>query len=204
MCVIEGDTVRRARNDRGMAASWRILSLALLMGLLHFVSGCTDESSRATPPTAPATQAASRDPDVIDFGGLRDIRFGASLRQLTAAGVVAADDGAACGPRFTEIQEASPVFKGDELVLIWANPPLRTPEGIMVGSSLDEARQAYPSAISLTPPDGSTTFPGLLITGGDDQAYLLLYDPDRERVEKLIVGYERYAGQLFFNGFGSC
>ncbi len=188
-----------------MAGSLRAVGLAVLLGLVYGLSGCTGDAGGAEPASSPVTPSApaSRDPDVIDFGGLRDIRLGASLRALSAAGVVAVD-GQACGPSFTGLREASPVFAGDELVLIWANPPLRTPEGIMVGSSIEDARQAYPSGIELTPPDGSTTFPGLLVTGGDDQAYLLLYDPEPERVEKLIVGYERYAGMLFFNGFGTC
>ncbi len=186
------------------ASSCRVVGLALLLGLASGLSGCTGDAGGAKTTSSPVTpSAAARDPDVIDFGGLRDIRFGASLRALSAGGIVAVD-GSACGPSFTGIPEASPVFDGDELVLIWANPPLRTPEGIMVGSSIEEARRAYPSGIELTPPDGSTTFPGLLVTGGDDQAYLLLYDSERGRVEKLIVGYERYAGMLFFNGFGTC
>ena len=187
------------------ASSCRVVGLVLLLGLGYGLSGCAGDAGGAEPASSPGTPsaAASRDPDVIDFGGLRDIRLGASLRALSAAGIVAVD-GSACGPSFTGIPEASPVFDGDELVLIWAHPPLRTPEGIMVGSTIEEARRAFPSGIELTPPDGSTTFPGLLVTGGDDQAYLLLYDAERGRIEKLIVGYERYAGMLFFNGFGTC
>jgi hypothetical protein len=188
-----------------MATPVRSVGLVVLMGLAYAVTGCTSAASgpqQAATSAAP-TATASRDPDVIDFGGLRDIRFGDSLRQLTAAGVVAVE-GEACGPTFAGIPEASPVFDGDDLVLIWAHPPLRTPEGITVGSTVDDVMRAYPSAISLTPPEGSTTFPGLLITGPDDRAYLVLYDPEQRRVEKVIVGYERYAGMLFFNGFGTC
>ncbi len=184
------------------ASSWRVVGLTLLLGLGSGLSGCSGGAEPTSSVGTPSATAA-RDPDVIDFGGLRDIRLGASLRALSAAGIVAVD-ASACGPSFTGIPQASPIFDGDKLVLIWANPPLRTPEGIMVGSTIEQARQAYPSGIELTPPDDSTTFPGLLVTGGDDQAYLLLYDAERGRVEKLIVGYERYAGLLFFNGFGTC
>ncbi len=190
------------------------LPLSLRLAVLSLVaivtaSGCTGDASTPAPgptsaaATAPATATATRpaDPDVIDFVGLRDILIGASMRELTASGVVAtANPG--CGPSFTALPYASPVFDGDELVLIWAYPPLRTPEGVMVGTSVDEARRAYPAAVELSRPAGSTQYPGLLVAGGDDRAYLLLYDAGE--VQKLVVGMERYARLLFDAGFGTC
>jgi len=162
-------------------------------------SGSGQPSGRGLPTSAPATRTA--DMNVIDFAGVRGIAFGASLRELGAAGTVVTDT-QACGPAFTAIETASPVFDADRLVLIWADPPLRTPEGVMVGTSVEEAKRAYPSAIELTPAAGSTTYPGLLVTGGGDRAYLLLYAEGQ--VQKLIVGLERYARLLFDTGFGTC
>lgn len=149
----------------------------------------------------PATAVRTTDPEVIDFSGLGDIRFGASMRALEAVGVVSTSE-PACGPTFTGTDAATPVFDQDRLVLIWAYAPIHTPEGIMTGSSVDQARRVYPSAVPLTPPAGTSTFPGLLITGQGDRAYLLLHD--QGQVQKLIVGLENYARLLYQTGFGSC
>jgi hypothetical protein len=179
----------------------RLVAVAAGFVALLAAGGCTGEAGarRGQPTSAPATGAADR--DVIDFTGLRGIRFGSSLRELSATGRVATE-GNGCLPSFVGNEAAHPVFDGDRLVLIWAHPPLRTPEGVMVGSSVDVAKRAYPAAMALTPPVGSTTFPGLLVTGGGDRAYLLLHD--QGQVQKLIVGYERYARLLFDTGFGTC
>ena len=181
------------------------LRLAALSLAIVTASGCTGDAGTpaSVPTSAPASATATRpaDPDVIDFAGLRDIPIGASMRELTASGAVAtANPG--CGPAFTALPYASPVFDGDKLVLIWAHPPLRTPEGVMVGTTVDEARRAYPAAVELSRPPGSTQYPGLLVTGGGDRAYLLLHDAGE--VQKLVVGIARYARLLFDAGFGTC
>ena len=150
--------------------------------------------------TAP-NPATTPDPDVVEFTGVRDLRLGASLRQLAAAGRVHTPE-SACGPVVSGLPEVSPVFDGDALVLIWAEPPLHTPAGIMVGTPVAAARQVYPGAEALEPPAGSTTFPGLLVRDGAGRAYLMLHDGDR--VQKLIVGLESYARRLFATGYGSC
>jgi len=181
----------------------------LLAGALALVTvaGCGADAVGSQPnrPSGRAEAGAplprSLDANTINFAGLRDIELGASLRELSAAGAVATE-GPACGPTFTTISAASPVFDGDRLVLIWAHAPLHTPEGVMVGSSVAEVRQAYPSAVPLTPPPGSSTFPGLLVTGGGDRAYLLLHADGQ--VQKLIVGLERYVRFRFDRGFGTC
>jgi hypothetical protein len=178
-----------------MARRWSIsvgAALALLLTLVGSVAS-------SHPP--PATAVSTPDPEVIDFSGLGDIRFGASMSALVASGVVSTSE-PACGPTFTGTEAATPVFDHDRLVLIWAHAPIHTPEGIMAGSSVDEARRAYPSAVALTPPAGTYTFPGLLVTSQPDRAYLLLHD--QGQVQKLIVGLERYARLLYETGFGSC
>jgi len=186
-----------------MAVSSSLRLAVLSLVAIVTASGCTGDLGTPAPgPTsAPATAIRRADPDVIDFVGLRDILIGASMRELTASGAVAtANPG--CGPSFTAVPYASPVFDGDDLVLIWAYPPLHTPEGVTVGTSVDEARRAYPAAVELNRPPGSTQYPGLLVTGGGDRAYLLLYDAGE--VQKLVVGIERYARLLFDSGFGTC
>jgi hypothetical protein len=132
--------------------------------------------------------------------GLRGIEIGASKRDLVAAGKVSEEG--PCGPVFPDIPYASPVFDGDRLVLVWAHAPLRTPERISEGSSLAQARQAYPTAVELTRPAGATEYPGLFVPGEPDLALLLLHDG--AAVQKVIVGFESYARRLFDTGFGSC
>ena len=149
----------------------------------------------------PPTAQTSANPNVVDFTGVRDIRLGASLSQLAAAGRVLTPE-SACRPVAADLPAAGPVFDGDTLVLIWAEPPLHTPAGVMVGTPVAAVRRAYPSAEALVPPAGSTTYPGLLVGDGSGHAYLMLHDGDR--VQKLIVGLESYARRLFATGFGSC
>ena len=173
-----------------MGHSRIIVAILLLLFLVPAACG-RDAPSPATTP----------DPNVVEFTGVRDLRLGASLRDLAAAGRVLTPE-AACGPVVSGLPAASPVFDGDALVLIWAEPPLHTPAGVMVGSTVAAARQAYPEAEALVPPAGSTTFPGLLVRDGSGHALLMLHDGDR--VQKLIVGLESYARRLYTTGYGSC
>lgn len=181
---------------------------ALVAGVMLLGAvGCTGDTDApgSTSPGAIGQPAATRTvgPDVIDFTGLRGIRFGDGLAQLSAQGVVStAEPYCGSGYSFTGIDAASPVFDQDRLVLVWADPPLHTPEDVSVGSPVDQARRAYPDALELTPPAGSTTYPGLLIAGGGDRAYLLLHDG--RTVQKLVAGLERYVRLLYDTGFGSC
>jgi hypothetical protein len=170
------------------------LLLAAMTGLL---AGCT---TQAAPPPGPVPTGSSPE-NVIDFVGLPQLTIGSPLSELTAAGLVATA-GAACGPNFPSQTAASPVFADGALVLIWAYPPLHTPEDVMVGTPVDRARNVYPGAEELTPPAGSHQYRGLLVLGPDDLVYLLLHDGSQ--VQKLIVGVQRYARLLVDTGFGAC
>jgi hypothetical protein len=139
-------------------------------------------------------------PDVIHLDGLRDLEFGDSERQLTRDGVLAPQT-APCGPRLTGMSTVSPVFAEDRLVLLWADQPMQTPEGITIGTPIATARETYPDAKRLTAPRGSYRFDGLLATEGD-RAYLFLHDG--RTVRKTIAGYADYARRLFEDGFGAC
>jgi hypothetical protein len=96
---------------------------------------------------------------------------------------------------------AGPVFVAGRLALVWADPPLRTPEGIAVGSPVADARRVYPAASNLAPPAGSYRFSGLLTTQRD-RAYLFLHDG--RAVQKVIVGYATHARRVFVEGYTGC
>jgi hypothetical protein len=180
-------------TGRGIARLAAVVAVAAL-GL----SGCT--AATGSPSSSPSATGATPT-NVIDFAGLPGIAIGASLSELTKAGAITTT-GPGCGPSFASLPNASPVFDADRLVLIWAYPPLHTPENVSVGSSIEAARKAYPSAVELSAPAGSHRYPGLLVTGPDDLTYLMLHDGGR--VQKLVVGMQTYARMLVDTGFGVC
>jgi hypothetical protein len=157
------------------------------------LAGCTGTAD-------PAPAAATESPEVVSYQGLGGIRFGDSRTDLASEhGMVQASGD--CAPRLPSYAGASPVFDGDRLVLLWADPPLHTPESIAVGAPVATVDATYPGAEPLTAPPGSFHFDGLLVTSGD-RGYLFLHDGTT--VQKLIAGYEEHARLLFDEGFGTC
>jgi hypothetical protein len=128
------------------------------------------------------------------------MRFGDTERALTERGVVVRDV-PQCGPRMVRPSGASPIFVDGKLALVWADPPLRTPEGVSVGDAVTKARTAYPAAKPLSAPAGSYRFNGLLAASGD-RAYLFLHDG--RTIQKLIAGYADQAQTLFEQGYAGC
>jgi len=156
----------------------------------------------ATHGSAPAraSTATNVSQNVVDFDGVRDVRLGQSDTELAQQGAMARPV-AACGPVLTEVHEASPVFVDGELVLMWVNPPLATPEGVGVGTSVATTQAAYPQATPMTAPAGSYQFDGLMVTSGD-RAYLFMHDG--HTVRKAVVGYTDDVTRLFVHGVGNC
>jgi len=175
-----------------------IATRAAALVLVALTAACSGAGD-AQPPSRPGTSTASA-PDVVDYQGVRQMRFGETERELTDRGLVVRDV-PRCGPRMARPSGAGPVFVDGRLALVWADPPLRTPEGVAVGSPLAEVRRAYPAADDLPAPAGSYRFGGLIATEGD-RAYLFLHDGTA--VRKLIVGYARHARTLFQQGFAGC
>jgi hypothetical protein len=173
--------------------------LVLVTVAAGLVAGCASSTPSATPQRVVAAESV-RAAEVVDFDGVRNVAFGDTKAQLTAKGLVATPK-EACGPRLVGIDQVSPVFADERLVLLWAYPPFATPEGIGVGSTLADVRAAYPQATPLTAPAGSQRYDGLLVTRGD-RAYLFLHDG--HTVTKTIAGFADQARQLFDTGFGSC
>nr|MDT0660009.1 hypothetical protein [Micromonospora sp. DSM 115978] len=186
----------------------RRLSLIMVLLATCLVGGCSatvDAPSRPIDGDAGSTGIAEPNrgrygPDVIHLAGLRDIEFGESERKLTREGALV-DPAAPCGARLTGVATASPVFDEDRLVLLWAEPPMQTPEGITIGTPVEQVRKTYPDATKLTAPPGTYRFDGLLAKEGD-RAYLFLHDG--RTVRKTVAGYADYARKLFEDGFGTC
>jgi hypothetical protein len=188
----------RGGNGRLATLVVELVSASLLVVGL---TGCVGAGAGTPSTSTVSTAGSARTDDVIDFTGLPEIRIGATLAELTQAGLI--DTNApGCGPQLRTEPTASPVFTDGRLVLLWAYPPLHTPEGIRVGSSLAAARTAYPKAVTLTRSPESHEYPGLLVIGPDNLAYLFLHDSGW--IEKVIVGEESYVKLLFNTGFGSC
>ncbi|WP_460914589.1 hypothetical protein [Plantactinospora veratri] len=165
--------------------------VASAVAICHAYRTVSDE-----PATAPAYG-----PDVLHLKGVRDIRFGDTEQELLRRGELDPEPALACGPSLTEPATVSPVFADDRLVLLWASPPVRTPEGVTAGTPVDQVRAAYPAATRLTAPPGSYRYDGLLAMQGD-RAYLFLHDG--RTVRKTVAGYTDYAKRLFDEGFGTC
>lgn len=181
---------RRRHRRRAIGA---IGAIGAIMMTAVAAAGCAGSGSRPEPEPTP-------DPTVITFTGVGDIRFGDSRADLDARYGTGQDEGD-CAPRFDTVADVSPVFADDRLVLLWAQPPVHTPEEIRVGTSVDTVRDTYPDAEELSAPPGTFRFDGLLVASGD-RAYLLLHDGDT--TQKLVAGFTEYCRRLFHENFGTC
>ncbi|QSB14981.1 hypothetical protein JQS43_00885 [Natronosporangium hydrolyticum] len=175
---------------------------ALLVGVVTaaLTGGALAGYGALNNPESQAQAQAHPGDEVVTSTGLPGIEVGAPRVDLVRTQGLAQGPGD-CAPRLPEQPAASPVFDDDELVLLWANPPLHTADGVAVGSPVDDVTASYPDAEVLTAPAETYQFDGLLVPV-DDHAYLFLHDG--EHVQKLIVGSQEHARQLFSNGFGTC
>lgn len=187
--------------------SARLLVLgALVVGPGILTAACDTTSPQppglsSAPAPSPTTDVApAYGPHVVHYQGVRELRFGDTERDLTDRGIIVRDV-PQCGPRMATPTGVGPVFIDGRLALVWADPPLHTPEGISVGDDLSTARAAYPSAQELAAPTGSHRFNGLIANHGD-RAYLFLHDG--RIIQKLIAGYAKPARTLFEQGLSGC
>ncbi|WP_425413402.1 hypothetical protein [Micromonospora pallida] len=151
-------------------------------------------------PIVPADPIGPTVDEVIDLNGLAGAEFGDSQRELAERGILQ-EAAESCGPTLVGHETASPIFYDDRLVLLWVSAPVRTPEGVTVGTPVDDLPAHFPSLARLGAPKGTYRLDGLLAQRGD-RAYLFLHDG--RTVRKTIAGYAEYAQRLFAEGYGPC
>ncbi|MEU8000798.1 hypothetical protein AB0B66_06515 [Catellatospora sp. NPDC049111] len=176
---------------------------AFALATVMLLGGACAQATQApaTPEQGPVVSATPvvQGPDIVHLQGVRDVRFGAKRAELEHR-LDKARTG--CSTQVTGMPQGNLVFAADDrLVMMWFDAPLRTPEGVHTGSTVQEARTAYPKAEVLTAPAGSHRFDGLLVTEGD-RGYLFLHDGTT--VQKAVAGYGEYLTRLFNTGFGAC
>jgi len=176
---------------------YRVIRTLLAAVLLSVLAACADSVAKS--PAAPQSSAAA-DPHTVSYDGVAGITFGETSANLVSSGRLQPES-EGCARQLVGTAELSPVFDAGRLVLLWVYPPYETPEGIHVGSTVADARRAYPVATALTPPAGSYVFPGLMVTSGD-RAYLFLHDG--QTVQKAVVGFTEFARRLYTDGYGTC
>lgn len=173
---------------------------AFLAVLILAAASTASGTPTSRPAPAPAVPQPTVATTVIDLNGLGDARIGATEQDLTRRGLLRPEE-ETCGPGLAGNETVSPIFYDNRLVLLWASPPVHTPEGVTVGTPVSRVRAAYPRAVRLTAPRGTYRFDGLLARRGD-RAYLFLHDG--RRVTNTIAGYADYAEKLFDEGYSPC
>ncbi|MGW4466048.1 hypothetical protein [Micromonospora sp. NPDC004704] len=171
--------------------------------LIGFLLATLIASASGSAPTMPGKPAVGTfGPDVVHLSGVRNIEFGDTEGELTARGVLEPEPEATeCAAQINGLDTVGPVFDHNRLVLMWVSPPMHTPEGVTVGTSLNTVHARYPAATALVAPQGTYRFDGLLARQGD-RAFLFLHDG--RIVRKTVAGYANYAQKLFDEGFGTC
>lgn len=172
----------------------------LFIAALLTAASVAGSGVRPHPPVVPAEPIDPVADEVVDLSGLHGVEFGDTERELAERGALR-ESAESCGPVLVGHETASPVFSDDRLVLLWVSAPVRTPEGITVGTPVSEVRSHFSSLTRLTAPEGTHRFDGLLARRGD-RAYLFLHDG--RMVRKTIAGYADYAQRLFDEGHGPC
>ena len=172
----------------------RTIAVILAAGLVTLGLTAATVVTQSTPPVE------VNDSDVVTAQGLADVQVGDTRAELARDHDMAQGPGD-CAPRLPDHPAVSPVFDDDLLVLLWAEPPLHTPEGITVGTPVTTLQEIHPDAERMTAEPGTYRFDGVLAPAGA-QAYLFLHDG--RAVQKVIVGSTEHARLLFDVGFGTC
>jgi hypothetical protein len=172
----------------------------LFIATLLTAASIAGSGARPHAPVDPTGPTGPTVDEVIDLDGLAGAEFGDSQQELAERGLLQ-EAAESCGPTLVGHETVSPIFYHDRLVLLWVSAPVRTPEGVTVGTPVDDLHTRFPSLARLGAPEGTYRFDGLLAQRGD-RAYLFLHDG--RTVRKTIAGYAEYARRLFAEGHGPC
>ncbi|MEV4130015.1 hypothetical protein [Nocardia sp. NPDC049707] len=125
-----------------------VLIFALLGVMLIGTTACSDEPTDTT--RAPAsTTTLPPVPTVLGPLGFGKLRLGMSRSEAEATGEIATfddtDDPPGCGRYTARAGWQGFTNKGEIVAIMPGRLPIRTPEGITVGSTVDEVRATYPA-----------------------------------------------------------
>jgi hypothetical protein len=153
----------------------KALVLTGVAGLLILTAcGNKDGGGTKSGASSPATSAAAAKADPAKFGpnGYGGYTLGESMADAKAAGLDVNESGACLSSG--EIKAASGV--ADVLIstklgiyLIYTGDPIATPEGIKVGSTLDEAKKAYPGLTGVSKDYPAGEGPNYVAVPGNDK-----------------------------------
>jgi hypothetical protein len=161
----------------------------ILAGTLLMMASCHQQTSMVEPEIS----------GVVHVTGMGELRFGeirANLEEHLSSEMPG------CNVQLKNFPQGSAVFDEDgRLAVMWFEAPMRTPQGVMTGVSVGQAKETYPGARELEAPENTRRFDGLLVLEGE-HGYLFLHDG--AVVQKAIAGYVTYLDRLFNTGFGVC
>jgi hypothetical protein len=166
----------------------KALVLAGMAGLLSLTAcGKNAVGGSASPGSPPATKtttsSAKADPSTLGPDGYAGIKLGASVAEVKAAGLDVSNADTPClgsadvkGPKG---YAGLLISAKDGVYVISARDPEATPEGIKLGSTLAEVKQAYPQTTDVSGnPATDDTSTRVAVVPGNPKATYQIYIKD--------------------------
>lgn len=156
------------------------LAVAGLAGLFMLTAcGKEDAGSSAPATDSPTTTAAAADPSTLGPQGFGAVKLGASAADLTGAGLKVEDSaqGDKACPKVASIELPDGNFANvvistkNGVSVIEATGPMHTPEGVKIGSTLDEVKKAYPQLKNLLGNENNGGANAAAVPGNPEASY---------------------------------
>ncbi|MEV0293357.1 hypothetical protein [Nocardia sp. NPDC050710] len=129
-----------------------VMTFVVLATALGGAVSCSDDPVTGSPTHSPVASSTTVAPPPPGFGplGYGKLRLGMSVADAQATGEIAkledmGGDPPGCGRYTTHAGWSGFYNQGEIVAIMHGKLPARTPEGITVGSTLDQVRAAYPT-----------------------------------------------------------